>query len=260
MVLRLSWSPLGEPGRCLADSFDDRGTGGNQAMRQGKGRIVLLGILWIGLRRGRSAAGPEPWPCRVIGACRTIDSASVPHLCSCSRARTFRSIYDSNGPRSWELKARSTSSLGEPLTLRGKTGDAVVAERRAIDEAQLEWLSNNLTGNQLERLRQIELQWEGVAAMLSRPMVASYLKLTPEQQQTLARIIAERNRLRAQGRSAPQVEQTYHQKALVGSLEQSAGALGQPPGNSVPVRRDDRVRRETRRCNPASRLLAGTAH
>jgi hypothetical protein len=50
--------------------------------------------------------------------------------------------------------------------------------------------------------------------MLSRPMVAGYLKLTSEQQQTLARIIAERNRLRAQGRSAPQTEQDFRQKAL----------------------------------------------
>ncbi|MGZ3391867.1 MAG: hypothetical protein ACXVCF_20040, partial [Isosphaeraceae bacterium] len=51
-------------------------------------------------------------------------------------------------------------------------------------------------------------------AMLSRPMVAGYLKLAPEQQQALARIIADRNRLRAQGRSAPHTEQTFHRKAL----------------------------------------------
>ena len=78
------------------------------------------------------------------------------------------------------------------LALRGKTGTAVVADRRAIDEAQLEWLGKNLTGNQLERLWQIELQWEGASALLGRPMVAEYLRLTPEQQGSLAAIIAER--------------------------------------------------------------------
>ncbi len=78
-------------------------------------------------------------------------------------------------------------------TLRGKSGAAVIAERRAIDEAQLEWLGTHLSGNQLERLRQIELQWEGVPAMLSRPMVAEYLRLSPDQRQGLARMIAERN-------------------------------------------------------------------
>src|SRR5271157_5049090 len=49
-----------------------------------------------------------------VGACRTIDLGSALHLCSCSRALTFRSIYDSNGHRSWELKTRSTSSHVEP--------------------------------------------------------------------------------------------------------------------------------------------------
>jgi hypothetical protein len=80
--------------------------------------------------------------------------------------------------------------------LRGKTGSAVIAERRAIDEAQLDWLGKNLTGNQLERLHQVELQWEGTSAMLSRPTVAEYLKLTAEQRQALARVISEQNSLR----------------------------------------------------------------
>lgn len=83
------------------------------------------------------------------------------------------------------------------VALRGKSGTSVIAERRAIDEAQLEWLGKNLTGNQLERLRQIELRWEGPSAILSRPTVAEYLKLSAEQRQSLARIITERNAARA---------------------------------------------------------------
>jgi hypothetical protein len=101
------------------------------------------------------------------------------------------------------------------LALRGKTGAAVVADRRAIDEAQLEWLGKNLTGNQLERLWQIELQWEGASALLGRPMVAEYLRLTPEQQHSLAAIIAERNSLRSKGRFTHTDDQAFNRKASV---------------------------------------------
>src|SRR5262249_39724786 len=87
------------------------------------------------------------------------------------------------------------------VTLKGKSGPAVVAERREIDEAQVDWLGRNLTGNQLIRLRQIELQWEGPSAMLSRPSVAEHLRLTAEQRQLLARMISQRNALRAQGKA-----------------------------------------------------------
>jgi hypothetical protein len=83
------------------------------------------------------------------------------------------------------------------VALRGKTGSGVIAERRAIDQTQLDWLGKNLTGNQLERLRQIELQWEGPGAMLSRPMVSDYLRLTSEQRQKLARIVSQRAATRA---------------------------------------------------------------
>lgn len=131
--------------------------------------------------------------------------------------------------------------------LKGKTGAAVVAERRAIDEAQLDWLGKNLTGNQLERLRQIELQWEGVSAMLSRPSVADYLKLTTEQRQTLARVIAEQNALRRGAAAATRDDQALAQKAqaVLNQTQQElwGGLLGAPvrfATTTVPPRsRDD---------------------
>jgi hypothetical protein len=96
--------------------------------------------------------------------------------------------------------------------LRGRTGAAVIGERRSIDEAQLDWLGKNLTGNQLQRLRQIELQWEGPAAMLSRPSVADHLKLTPEQRQRLARIVSEHAAGRKRGQSTAADEQSLQQQ------------------------------------------------
>ncbi len=96
--------------------------------------------------------------------------------------------------------------------LRGKTGAAVIAERRAIDEAQLDWLGKNLTGKQLQRLRQIELQWEGPAAMLSRPSVADHLRLTSEQRQRLARIVSGHAATRKRGQAPPLDDQALQQQ------------------------------------------------
>jgi hypothetical protein len=95
---------------------------------------------------------------------------------------------------------RAAQSLYEKaLGLRGKRGGAILAARRAIDEDQSRWLAAHLSAEQLERLNQIELQWEGAAAMLSRPVVAEYLNLTAEQKQKVARFIGEARERRARG-------------------------------------------------------------
>lgn len=106
-----------------------------------------------------------------------------------------------------ELTRRATA-------LRGKSGPAVVAERRAIDEAQTQWLGTNLSGHQLDRLRQIDLQWEGPSAMISRPLVAEYIKLTSEQRSTMAQAISERNSLRARGTFSLREDQILYGRIL----------------------------------------------
>jgi hypothetical protein len=93
---------------------------------------------------------------------------------------------------------RAASALySKALALRGKVGGGIVAARRAVDEDQSQWLSTHLTPQQLERLGQVDLQWEGAAAMISRPVVAEYLSLTREQQEQVARYIAEGREQRA---------------------------------------------------------------
>jgi hypothetical protein len=118
------------------------------------------------------------------------------------------------------------------LALRGKTGSGVISERRAIDEAQADWLARNLSGNQLARLRQIELQWEGARAILSRPTVAEYLKLTPEQRQALVRTITQSNLQRSRGASTRQDEQAVNAAArsVLSKVQQElwASLLGTP--------------------------------
>jgi hypothetical protein len=84
------------------------------------------------------------------------------------------------------------------LTLRGKVGAGAVAARRVLDDEESHWLSSHLAPPQLDRLGQIDLQWEGAAAMLNRPVVAEYLSLTAEQQQRVAQVVAEGRSQRVQ--------------------------------------------------------------
>jgi hypothetical protein len=100
-----------------------------------------------------------------------------------------------------KLEAEQIASLYKTIeelsqraqALRGKTGPEVVAERRSIDDAQGRWLTENLREDQLGRLGQIDLQWEGSSALISRPSVVDTLKLTPTQVHELTGVISERN-------------------------------------------------------------------
>lgn len=98
--------------------------------------------------------------------------------------------------------------------LRGKTGAAVIDARREIDEAQAQWLRTNLSDEQLTRLSQIDIQWEGPPALVSRPAVAETLALTPTQLRALTKIISERHAKRAQGPLAPAEESEVRRKSL----------------------------------------------
>lgn len=71
------------------------------------------------------------------------------------------------------------------LALRGKPDAEAVAGRRAIDESQRSWLEAELSVEQRARLVQVDLQWEGPSAILSRPAVAEAVGLTADQRQSL---------------------------------------------------------------------------
>lgn len=118
-----------------------------------------------------------------------------------------------------EMKIASARKAIDELSdraqaLRGKTGAAVIDERRAIDEAQGEWLRTNLSDDQLTRLSQIDLQWEGSSALVSRPAVAETLALTATQLRALTKIISERNARLADGGASPSEESEVRRKTL----------------------------------------------
>jgi hypothetical protein len=87
--------------------------------------------------------------------------------------------------------ARVVSDLhARASAIRGKPDAEVLAERRAIDEAQRLWLETHLSEEQRGRLLQIDLQWEGPSAVLTRPWVADWIDLSPAQRRELAKQIA----------------------------------------------------------------------
>jgi hypothetical protein len=115
------------------------------------------------------------------------------------------------------LDARQAASADQTLaelharagSLKGKKGPEVVAARRAIDDAQEHWLETQLKPEQRARLGQIDLQWEGPSALVTRPALAESLHLSPDQRTKLARLVTEHEK-----RQAAQADPHAGQRAL----------------------------------------------
>lgn len=74
--------------------------------------------------------------------------------------------------------------------LKGRNDKDTLVLRRKIDQAQLEWISRELTPEQVARLNQIDLQWEGPSALVSRPQIAQTVHLTEDQKRKIQEILA----------------------------------------------------------------------
>jgi hypothetical protein len=83
--------------------------------------------------------------------------------------------------------------------LKGKRGSAVQAARNEIDTEQQEWLKRHLSEAQSIRLMQIELQWEGPAALVTRREIAQKLQLTSAQLKDLRHAVESWHRERVPG-------------------------------------------------------------
>jgi hypothetical protein len=98
--------------------------------------------------------------------------------------------------------------------LKGKTGEAAVAGRRAVDEGQKVWLEKHLTPEQVDRLVQIDLRWEGPAALSTRPSVAESLALSDEQKAALSHAVHERNAHRDKTKDAVTADRQLAARAM----------------------------------------------
>ncbi len=97
--------------------------------------------------------------------------------------------------------------------LRGK-GNApeVIRERRAVDDEASGWLQSRLSPEQRLRLAQLDLQWEGPSAVVSRAVVVQALNLSADQITTMRNAVAVRDQLRARGE--PQADAALLQATL----------------------------------------------
>ncbi len=110
---------------------------------------------------------------------------------------------------------RAISELyAKAAALRGKTGDEAIAARRAIDEEQRRRLEAMLSTEQQDRLVQIDLQWEGPSALISRKMVAESLNLDDRQRATLAQAVSDRDHRRDQAPDRGGDERQLAEQAL----------------------------------------------
>ncbi len=98
--------------------------------------------------------------------------------------------------------------------LKGKTGEAAVAQRKLVDESQKDWLEVHLKPDQVDRLSQIDLRWEGPAAMTTRPHVADALSLSDEQRAALHRAVLERNAHRDKTKDVAAAEHQLNVRAM----------------------------------------------
>ncbi len=98
--------------------------------------------------------------------------------------------------------------------LKGMTGDEAIARRKAVDEGQKSWLENHLTPDQVDRLSQIDLRWEGPAALVTRKPVAEALSLSDEQRAALSKAVTECDAVRKKGMSAVEAEHQHNLRAM----------------------------------------------
>ncbi len=113
-----------------------------------------------------------------------------------------------------EIDKAIADLFAKAAALKGKTGQAAVEGRKAVDEGEMAWLEEHLTPDQVDRLWQFDLLWEGPAAMATRPSVAEALSLSDEQKAALQTALRERNALRAKTKDVAAANHQFGVRAL----------------------------------------------
>jgi hypothetical protein len=116
--------------------------------------------------------------------------------------------------------------------LKGMTGEAAIAQRKLVDQSQKAWLEAHLSLDQVDRLSQIDLRWEGPAAMTTRPSVADVLSLSDEQRAALHRAVLDRNAHRDKTKDVAAAEHQLNVRAMTilsdGQKKRWEQMLGRP--------------------------------
>jgi hypothetical protein len=119
--------------------------------------------------------------------------------------------------------------------LKGKTGQAAIEARKAVDEGEKAWLEKHLAPDQIDRLWQVDLLWEGPASIVTRPTVAEALALSDEQKAALHTALRERNAMRDKTKDIAAANHQFGARALTilskGQKERWADMVGHPIGH-----------------------------
>jgi hypothetical protein len=91
--------------------------------------------------------------------------------------------------------------------------EAIQAEKRQIDEQMAAWLLDKLSPEQLDRLTQIQFQWEGASA-LRREAIAEYLRLHEGQRLKVQNLLTERDQRWIKGALKPGEFERFSREAL----------------------------------------------
>ena len=192
-------------------------------MRDGARRALaaLLMLLSVAAIPGSSLGDDAPLPDSRLGI-RTVP------LLLLSRP-DVRADLGLNPAQTAEARRAISELHAKAAALRGKTGAEAIAARRAIDEEQRRRLEAMLSPQQQDRLIQIDLQWEGPSALISRKMVAESLNLDDRQRATLAQAVSDRDRRRDPG-PGPRGRRTAARRA--GAGDPHGGAAGPLEGDA----------------------------
>ena len=199
-------------------------------MRQGPTfALVPLLLTWLGIIPGATSAGSWSLPDESRGS-------RVAPLLLLSRPEVRDDLRIA--PEQVVEVEKAIAELHEKaLALRGKTGEAAVAGRRSVDEGQKAWLEAHLTPDQVDRLWQVDLLWEGPAAMATRPAVAEALALSDEQKAALHAALFERNAARDMTKDVAAANHQFGERALAtlsdGQKQRWARMVGRPIARKV---------------------------
>jgi len=177
-------------------------------MRHGTTPALVVPLCWIGLALTSvpALAGGQGLPDESRGS-------RVASLLLLSRP-DIRAELHLNADQTAGAERAIAESHRKAAALRGRTDPAAKALRRSIDESQWTWIEFHLADDQRERLEQLDLGWEGPAALATRPEVAKRLALTPDQSAALARALADRNARRAKARDTAAIDAEFATRAL----------------------------------------------
>jgi hypothetical protein len=87
--------------------------------------------------------------------------------------------------------------------LSGRADAEAAKAQIQVNRTSQQWLKDHLNAEQQARLIQLDLQWEGPSALLTRPLLAESLQLTDAQRVSVAKAIASRNTKRKGGAAVP---------------------------------------------------------